>query len=78
MPRPRDAFDDHDAAWHGIEVYTNTRSLTLYLSIEADYQAQIKSGLDKTPSTSRHSPRPHKPSPSASTRRSRSPRRAPR
>ena len=34
----KDALEAYDAAWNGIEVYVNVRSLSMYLKLEADLQ----------------------------------------
>ena len=39
------ALEAYDAAWNGIEVYVNVRSLSMYLKLEADLQVAIEDGL---------------------------------
>jgi hypothetical protein len=39
------ALEAYDAAWNGIEVYVNVRSLATYLKLEADLQVGIEDGL---------------------------------
>ncbi len=39
------ALEAYDAAWNGIEVYVNVRSLSTYLKLEADLQVAIEEGL---------------------------------
>ena len=41
----KDALEAYDAAWNGIEVYVNVRSLSEYLKLEADLQNGIDDGL---------------------------------
>ncbi|TPW11167.1 MAG: hypothetical protein FD127_3377 [Acidimicrobiaceae bacterium] len=41
----RDALEAYDAAWNGIEVYVNVRSLSMYLKLEADLEVAIEEGL---------------------------------
>jgi hypothetical protein len=41
----KDALEAYDAAWNGIEVYVNVRSLSMYLKLEADLQVGIEDGL---------------------------------
>ncbi len=43
----RAAYEAYDAAWNGIEVYTNVRSRQLYGELETDLQARIAEGLAK-------------------------------
>jgi hypothetical protein len=40
-----EALEAYDAAWNGIEVYVNVRSLSMYLKLEADLQVGIEDGL---------------------------------
>ena len=42
----RQAYEDYDAAWNGIEVYTNYRSRQLYSELEVDIQGKIGQALD--------------------------------
>ena len=44
-----DALEAYDAAWNGIEVYVNVRSLSMYLKLEADLQVGIEDGLAVEP-----------------------------
>jgi hypothetical protein len=41
------ALEGYDSTWNGVEVYVNVRSLSLYLKVEADLQAQLTDGLAK-------------------------------
>jgi hypothetical protein len=41
IAKAREAFDDYDSAWNGIEVYIDTRSKPMYDKIELDLQARI-------------------------------------
>jgi len=45
VAKAKEAFDDYDGAWNGIEVYINTRSKDLYNELEKNYQARITAGL---------------------------------
>jgi hypothetical protein len=47
LGRAKAALEAYDASWNGVEVYVNVRSLSLYLKVEADLQAQITDGLSK-------------------------------
>jgi tetratricopeptide (TPR) repeat protein len=41
IPKAKEAFDNYDSAWNGIEVYIDTRSKPMYDKIELDLQARI-------------------------------------
>ncbi len=41
----KDALEQYDAMWNGVEVYVNIRSLSMYLKLEADLQGDLESGL---------------------------------
>ena len=41
----KEAFDEYDSAWNGIEVYINTRSKDMYDALEHDMQAKLTAGL---------------------------------
>lgn len=45
VPKAKEAFEDYDAAWNGIEVYINTRSKPMYDKIELDLQDRINKEL---------------------------------
>jgi hypothetical protein len=42
----RAAYEEYDAGWNGIEVYTNVRDRKLYQEIEVDTQAKIGEALE--------------------------------
>src|SRR5260370_29573057 len=46
IARAKEAFEDYDSAWNGIEVYINTRSKPMYDKIELDLQPRINKELD--------------------------------
>jgi hypothetical protein len=46
VPKAKEAFEDYDAAWNGIEVYINTRSKPMYDKIELDLQDRITKALN--------------------------------
>src|SRR5258706_8583632 len=39
------ALAAYDSMWNGVEVYTNIRSLSMYLKLEADLQGDLEDGL---------------------------------
>ena len=41
----KDALEQYDAMWNGVEVYTNIRSVSMYLKLEADLQGDLADGL---------------------------------
>jgi hypothetical protein len=41
----KDALEAYDAAWNGVEVYVNIRSLSMYLKLEADLQGDLEDGI---------------------------------
>ena len=45
IAKAKEAFDNYDSAWNGIEVYIDTRSKPLYEKIELDLQARINKEL---------------------------------
>ncbi|HEY6254711.1 MAG TPA: hypothetical protein VIY51_02855 [Xanthobacteraceae bacterium] len=46
VAKAKEAFEDYDSAWNGIEVYINVRSKPMYDKIELDLQARITKALD--------------------------------
>lgn len=44
----RDAYNEYDAGWNGIEVYVNVRDKALYTHLEVDLQEPIGEGLEAT------------------------------
>src|SRR6202790_453058 len=46
VAKAKEAFDDYDGAWNGIEVYINTRSKPMYDKIELDLQDRITKALN--------------------------------
>jgi hypothetical protein len=46
IAKAKEAFEDYDSAWNGIEVYINTRSKPMYDKIELDLQDKITKGLN--------------------------------
>jgi hypothetical protein len=46
IPKAKEAFEDYDSAWNGIEVYINTRSKPMYDKIELDLQDRITKALN--------------------------------
>jgi hypothetical protein len=46
VAKAKEAFDDYDSAWNGIEVYINTRSKPMYDKIELDLQDRITKALN--------------------------------
>ena len=42
IAKAKEAFDNYDSAWNGIEVYIDTRSKPMYDKIELDLQARIE------------------------------------
>ena len=47
IPKAKEAFDNYDSAWNGIEVYVETRSKPTYDKIELDLQARINKELEQ-------------------------------
>ena len=45
IAKAKEAFDNYDSAWNGIEVYIDTRSKPMYDKIELDLQARINKEL---------------------------------
>src|SRR5258708_5678629 len=45
VAKAKEAFEDYDSAWNGIEVYIDTRSKPMYDKIELDLQARINKEL---------------------------------
>jgi hypothetical protein len=41
----KDALEQYDAMWNGVEVYVNIRSLSMYLKLEADLQGDLEDGI---------------------------------
>jgi hypothetical protein len=46
VAKAKEAFDDYDSAWNGVEVYINTRSKPMYDKIELDLQDRITKELN--------------------------------
>jgi len=46
VAKAKEAFEDYDSAWNGIEVYVNTRSKAMYDKIELDLQDRITKALN--------------------------------
>jgi hypothetical protein len=46
IPKAKEAFENYDSAWNGIEVYINTRSKPMYDKIELDLQDRITKALN--------------------------------
>jgi hypothetical protein len=46
VAKAKEAFEDYDSAWNGVEVYINTRSKPMYDKIELDLQARINKALE--------------------------------
>jgi tetratricopeptide (TPR) repeat protein len=46
IAKAKEAFDNYDSAWNGVEVYIDTRSKPMYDKIELDLQARINKELD--------------------------------
>jgi hypothetical protein len=46
IPKAKEAFDNYDSAWNGVEVYIGTRSKPMYDKIELDLQARINKEMD--------------------------------
>jgi hypothetical protein len=46
VAKAKEAFDDYDSAWNGVEVYINTRSKPMYDKIELDLQDRITKALN--------------------------------
>ena len=42
IAKAKEAFDNYDSAWNGIEVYIDTRSKPMYDKIELDLQARVE------------------------------------
>ena len=49
VAKAKEAFDNYDSAWNGVEVYINTRSKPMYDKIELDLQDRINKELNATP-----------------------------
>jgi hypothetical protein len=49
LPGARAAYEAYDAAWNGIEVYTNFRDRKLYTELEIDIQNKLGEGLSARP-----------------------------
>src|ERR1700704_2801672 len=49
IAKAKEAFDNYDSAWNGVEVYIGTRSKPMYDKIELDLQDRINKKLDATP-----------------------------
>src|SRR6267154_5485388 len=45
IPKAKEAFDNYDSAWNGVEVYIGTRSKPMYDKIELDLQDRINKQL---------------------------------
>jgi hypothetical protein len=46
ISKAKEAFEDYDSAWNGVEVYINTRSKPMYDKIELDLQDRITKALN--------------------------------
>jgi hypothetical protein len=46
VAKAKEAFEDYDSAWNGVEVYINTRSKPMYDKIELDLQDRITKALN--------------------------------
>jgi hypothetical protein len=46
IPKAKEAFDNYDSAWNGVEVYINTRSKAMYDKIELDLQDRITKAMN--------------------------------
>src|ERR1700704_442713 len=46
VAKAKEAFDNYDSAWNGVEVYILTRSKPMYDKIELDLQARINKALE--------------------------------
>jgi hypothetical protein len=46
VAKAKEAFEDYDSAWNGIEVYINVRSKPMYDKIELDLQDRITKALN--------------------------------
>src|SRR3977135_2990054 len=46
VAKAKEAFDNYDSAWNGVEVYIATRSKPMYDKIELDLQARINKEMD--------------------------------
>jgi hypothetical protein len=46
IPKAKEAFENYDSAWNGVEVYINTRSKPMYDKIELDLQDRITKALN--------------------------------
>jgi hypothetical protein len=46
IAKAKEAFEDYDSAWNGVEVYINTRSKPMYDKIELDLQDRITKELN--------------------------------
>src|SRR6202140_1741297 len=46
VAKAKEAFDDYDSAWNGIEAYINTRSKPMYDKIELDLQDRLTKALN--------------------------------
>jgi hypothetical protein len=47
IPKAKEAFDNYDSAWNGVEVYVETRSKPMYDKIELDLQARINKEMEQ-------------------------------
>jgi hypothetical protein len=47
IPKAKEAFENYDSAWNGVEVYVGTRSKPMYDKIELDLQARIEKEMDQ-------------------------------
>jgi high-affinity iron transporter len=47
IPKAKEAFENYDSAWNGVEVYVATRSKPMYDKIELDLQARIEKEMDQ-------------------------------
>jgi hypothetical protein len=49
VAKAKEAFQDYDSAWNGIETYINVRDKAMYNAIELELQARIDKELAATP-----------------------------
>jgi hypothetical protein len=47
IPKAKEAFENYDSAWNGVEVYVGTRSKPMYDKIELDLQARIEKEMEQ-------------------------------
>src|SRR5450432_787996 len=47
IPKAKEAFENYDSAWNGVEVYIGTRDKPMYDKIELDLQARVDKEMDQ-------------------------------